>query len=69
MHVPMNPAGGPVLACEIDEKCAKLDCETLGTELRQSLADNPEAPEYVAYYCGLDYLAKLQAEEVTRKSD
>lgn len=68
MKPPLTPAGAPVLSCDLDDHCVHVDCEIDLPELPDSLADNPEAPDYVAHYCGLDYLAKRsgkqQAEEM-----
>lgn len=58
MKAPINPSGAPVLSCDLDDHCVQVDCETDLPELPDSLADNAEAPDYVAHYCGLDYLAK-----------
>jgi hypothetical protein len=58
MKTPVNPSGAPVLSCNLDDHCVQVDCETDLPDLPDSLADNAEAPDYVAHYCGLDYLAK-----------
>jgi hypothetical protein len=58
MKAPINPSGAPVLSCNLDDHCVQVDCETDLPVLPDSLTDNPEAPDYVAHYCGLDYLAK-----------
>lgn len=58
MKAPVTPTGAPVLSCDLDDHCVQVDCEADLPELPDSLADNPEAPDYVAHYCGLDYLAK-----------
>lgn len=57
MKIPITPSGAPVLSCNLDDHCVRVDCETDLPELPDSLADNAEAPDYVAHYCGLDYLA------------
>ncbi len=58
MKAPTNPAGAPVLSCELDDHCVHVDCESDLPTLPESLVSNPEAPDYVAHYCGLDYLAR-----------
>lgn len=58
MKAPLTPTGAPVLSCDLDDHCVQVDCETEMPEIPDSLADNAEAPDYVAHYCGLDYLAK-----------
>lgn len=58
MKAPINPSGAPVLSCNLDDHCVQVDCETDLPELPDSLADNAEAPDYVAHYCGLDYLSR-----------
>lgn len=72
MKAPLTPTGAPVLSCDLDDHCVHVDCETDLPELPDSLADNPEAPDYVAHYCGLDYLAKRsgtkQVEETPEES-
>lgn len=55
-HLPTNPAGTPILSCDLDDKCVHVDCESLLPELSASLANSPEVPDYVAHYCGLGYL-------------
>lgn len=72
MKAPLTPTGAPVLSCDLDDHCVRVDCETELPELPDSLANNPEAPDYVAHYCGLDYLAKRpgaqQAEDTPADS-
>ncbi len=58
MKPPITPTGAPVLSCDLDDHCVQVDCETELPELPDSLADNAEAPDYVAHYCGLDYLSR-----------
>ncbi len=65
MHAHLTPSGAPVLSCELDDHCVHVDCSALLPELPKSLADNPEVPDYVAHFCGLDYLAKRSAAAVT----
>jgi hypothetical protein len=59
--LPLNAAGEPVLACDMDDLCVEVDCEDMMDEIQSTLSDNLEAPDYVAHYCGLGYLARLQA--------
>ncbi|MCS6786735.1 MAG: hypothetical protein NZ524_06865 [Thiobacillaceae bacterium] len=54
---PVNPTGAPVLSCDLDDHCVHVDCEADLPELPESLVHNPQVPDYVAHYCGLDYLA------------
>lgn len=66
MNSHLTPTGAPVLSCDLDDHCVKVDCSSLLPELLESLADNPEAPDYVAHFCGLDYLAKRPTPAVTQ---
>ncbi len=73
MKAPLTPTGAPVLSCDLDDHCVHVDCETDLPELPDSLAGNAEAPDYVAHYCGLDYLAKRavlrQTDDLTEQDD
>jgi len=55
---PVNPAGGKVVACNLDEACVQIDCEPITDEIAMVLADSREGPDYVMHYCGIDYLQK-----------
>lgn len=63
MSQPLTPTGAPIQTCEDDEQCKVLSCEQCLDEIPPSLADNPEAPDYVAHYCGLSCLAEWQKEQ------
>lgn len=64
-----TPAGALVLSCELDQNCVQLDCETLLPDLPESLTNSPELPDYLAHYCGLDYLAKHGHQEGKAEAD
>ena len=52
-----------MVSCDLDEACADVDCDALMDEFGMVLLENPYGEEFVAHYCGLDYVEKLQAEE------
>ncbi|MCU0841720.1 MAG: hypothetical protein MUC79_08390 [Thiobacillaceae bacterium] len=68
-NTPINPSGGPVLACDLDDFCEVLDCDSLLPDPPPSLVDNPEVPDYVAHYCGLDYLYRHRLQEDESEPD
>lgn len=66
MNAHLTPSGAPVLSCDLDDHCVHVDCSALLPELPESLADNPEVPDYVAHFCGLDYLVRRSKPEMTQ---
>lgn len=56
-------AGADLLSCDLDAACPTLDCDTLVLEYQQAFQAAPEAAEVVAYFCGLSYVEKLNAEK------
>ena len=62
MHVeptqplPVSPAGGPVVACKLDEACVQVDCGELADAMAEVMDESRDAPEYLLHYCGVDYL-------------
>lgn len=66
MSQPHTPTGAPIQTCEDDDQCKVLSCEQCLDEIPPSLADNPEAPDYVAHYCGLNCLDEWQKDQAAR---
>ena len=60
---PVSPAGAPVASCDQDQKCTHLDCDAVVSEFGQALAESTEGKEFVAHYCGLEYVNKLHEDE------
>lgn len=56
MNIPHTTPGAPLLACELDETCASLDCDALMEDYADALLSSPEGEEFVAHYCGPRYL-------------
>lgn len=63
MSQALTPAGAPIQTCAEDDQCVALPCAQCLDEIPDSLADNPEAPDYVAHYCGMDCLAEWQDKQ------
>lgn len=55
-EAPVSPAGGPVIACKLDEACVQVDCEQLAEAMADVMDESPDAPDYMLHYCGVDYL-------------
>ncbi len=62
-HSPVTPAGAPVTSCDLDETCADLDCDAILDEFGESLSESSDGQDFLAHYCGLDYVDKLQGPE------
>ena len=56
---PTTLSGAHLLSCALDENCATLDCDAVLNEYDVALMETPEGAEFVAYFCGLDYLERL----------
>jgi hypothetical protein len=59
MEIPRTTAGAELLSCDLDASCLDLDCAALVDEFGEALGENPEGIEFLAHYCGLDYVEKL----------
>jgi hypothetical protein len=66
-HFPLTPGGATLVSCDLDEACTEVDCDAVIDEFGMVLLENSYGTEYVAHYCGLDYVEKLQGEEETEK--
>lgn len=69
METPLTPAGGKLLSCDLDEACPILDCDADLDEFAASLLETPEGADFVAHYCGLEYLGKLSVPEEEGAND
>ncbi|HRH81258.1 MAG TPA: DUF3330 domain-containing protein [Thiobacillaceae bacterium] len=63
----VTPAGSPILSCEQDDQCEIVTCKQCLDEIPPSLRDNPEAPEYVAHFCGLECYAEWIAQQAEKE--
>ncbi len=63
MDAPMTPAGGKLLTCDLEDTCTALNCEEVMDLYANALMESQEGTEFIAHYCGLDYLIKLQPPE------
>ncbi|HNQ03173.1 MAG TPA: hypothetical protein PKH69_01030 [Thiobacillaceae bacterium] len=65
--IPHSPAGAPLTSCDLDDTCAKLDCDSVLAEFGDALGKTDAGREFLAHYCGLDALealrTKLSSEE------
>lgn len=59
MDIPHTTAGAELLSCNLDAACLDLDCATLLEDFGEALAENPAGVDFIAHYCGLDYVEKL----------
>ena len=67
VQTPVTPAGAPVTSCDLDQACTRLDCDEVVKEFGEALAENPEGTEFLAHYCGLGYVEKLQDGKESEK--
>jgi hypothetical protein len=58
MDAPTTPFGGKLLPCDLDETCTVLDCDAVMQDYGDALLASPEGEEFVAHYCGHQYLQK-----------
>jgi len=63
-HVPLTPAGAPLTTCDPDDTCAELDCDAVLEEFGETLGKTAEGKEFIAHYCGLDYVELLRDREL-----
>jgi hypothetical protein len=62
MDAPNTTAGGKLLPCDMDDACSTLDCDTVMHDYGDALLASPEGEEFVAHYCGVQYLKKPDPE-------
>lgn len=60
IHAPQTPAGAPITTCDLDETCASLDCDVVLEDFGETLGNTVEGQEFLAHYCGLDYVELLR---------
>jgi hypothetical protein len=58
METPITPTGAKLLTCDQDDACPTLDCGAEVDDYAQALVNSPDGADFVAYYCGLEYLGK-----------
>ncbi len=63
MATPQTPAGAKLLPCDQDETCPILDCDAELDDYAPSLMETPDGVDFVAHYCGLEYLGKWASPE------
>ena len=66
-HTPVTPAGAPLTSCDLDDTCADLDCDAVMDEFGDTLLETSEGQDFLAHYCGLDYMERLQDGEESEK--
>lgn len=64
---PVTPGGAAVTSCNLDEACADLDCDAVLDEFGKALRNNDGGKDFLAHYCGLEYVEKLQGGEESEK--
>jgi len=62
MEAPNTTAGGKLLPCDLDDACSTLDCDAIMDDYSEALLAGPEGVDFVAHYCGLQYLCKPASE-------
>jgi len=65
MEAPNTTAGGKLLPCDMDDACSTLDCDAVMDDYADALLSTPEGEEFVAHYCGVQYLQR----PVSKKGD
>lgn len=68
MQETLTPNGKPILSCDQDDQCEIVACQQCLDEIPPSMMDNPEVPEYVAHYCGLQCLAEWNAQKAEQEA-
>lgn len=63
METPHTSAGAKLLPCDLDEACPILDCDAELDDYAPSLLQTPDGADFVAHYCGLEYLGKWSLPE------
>jgi len=61
LDTPTTLSGAKLLSCELDAACPTLDCDAVMLGYTQTLVETPVGAEFVAHFCGLDYLDKLSS--------
>ena len=64
---PVTPGGATVTSCNLDDACADLDCDAVLDEFGKALQGNSAGKDFLAHYCGLEYVEKLQGGEESEK--
>lgn len=72
--LPRNPTGGVIAACESEEGCQILSCESCLKEIPANTAYGADVQDYVHHFCGLDCFdawqkksAKAQTDDLAKK--
>jgi len=58
MEAPNTTAGGKLLPCSMDDACSTLDCVAVMEDYADALLASSEGEEFVAHYCGRQYLRR-----------
>ncbi|MDO9227427.1 MAG: hypothetical protein Q8M09_00215 [Pseudomonadota bacterium] len=66
MDAPDTTLGGKLLSCELDVACSTLDCDAVMGDYADALLASQEGEEFVAHYCGRQY---LQRQVIDKKDD
>lgn len=63
MDAPYTTAGGKLLPCDMDDACSTLDCDAVMEEYSDVLLASTGGEEFVAHYCGRQYLHRMSIDE------
>jgi len=64
---PVTQAGANLTSCDLDDACIQLDCVAVMNEFGETLGESIEGQDFVAHYCGLEYVNKLQDQGKSEK--
>ena len=59
MEAPNTMSGAKLLPCNLDDACSTLDCAAVMATYADALLASQEGEEFVAHYCGVEYLERL----------
>ncbi len=62
MEAPDTMSGGKLLSCSLDDACSTLDCAVVMENYADALLASAEGEEFVAHYCGVEYLTRTVTE-------
>lgn len=66
---PRTTAGAELLTCDLDATCARLDCASLLEEYGETLGASSAGVEFVAHYCGLEYVGLLPTKPLAEAEE
>ncbi|MEW6678221.1 MAG: hypothetical protein AB1421_09905 [Pseudomonadota bacterium] len=60
-YLHLTPGGATLTNCDLDANCAPLDCDAVMEEFGAMLKKSDDGRDFLAHYCGYQYMEKLQA--------